>query len=383
MKNILQKKVILVRSRAIDPAVNKIAHALTENGYTVELLVWAREGRKTGKINNSNCLNIHRFSFKAPYYKLRLLFYLPVWWIYEFYFLLMNRANVIHVCDLDTLLPAIFVKVIKRSKLCYIIYDFYADILPQQTPNFIVKLVSTTEKYLLGFVDALFLVDESRYEQIRGAKINRIEYIYNSPEDYLETNLESKHIGINIFYAGYLDESRGLVQMMKAVSDLDSVQLTIAGTGPLIDTIESNLTKLNNLHYIGQISYQDVITNSLKADILFAFYDPHITSNKYASPNKLFEAMMCSKPIIVNAGTTASNIVAQEKCGIVIPYGNSDAIKKAILILKNNPELRRIFGQNGRKAYDISYNWKTMKGRLVNTYNELIGSVMEKHKERM
>ena len=374
MKDVSPIRVTLVRSRATDPPVYKVARALAENGYAVDLLVWVREGR--GRENDKgNGYNIYRFNLKAPYYKFRLLFYLPIWWLYEFFFLLRNRANVIHACDLDTVLPAILVKVIKRTKLCYTIYDFYADILPYQIPGTVRKLVTFTEKFVLRFVDVLFLVDNSRYEQVRGAKISRIEYIYNSPEDCFNTSPKLEHaLKTSIFYAGYLDESRGLEKMIDAVSELDGINLTLAGMGPGEAIIKHNLAKLHNLQYIGWIPYKEVITNSLNTDILFAFYDPKIPSNKYASPNKLFEAMMCAKPIITNDGTTASKIVAEEKCGLVVPYGDVEAIREAVVRLKNDTDLRQTLGNNGRRAYETHYSWEIMKGRLINAYEELAKS---------
>lgn len=374
MKDALPIKVALVRSPAIDPAVNKVARALAHGGYAVDLLVWSREGR--GKENDEgNCYHIHRFSLKAPYYKPSLLFYYPIWWLYEFLFLLRSGANVIHACDFDTLIPAILVKVIKRTKLCYTIYDFYADILPEQVPGAIRKCAASIEKFGIRFTDILFLIDETRYEQVRGAKINRLEYIYNSPEDCFDAKTKLEHSSkISIFYAGYLDKSRGLEEMINAAGELDDIKLTIAGTGPSRDIIEHHLAKLHNLQYLGQIPYEEVIANSLNADILFAFYEPEIPSNKYASPNKLFEAMMCAKPIIVNEGTTASKIVAEEKCGLIVPYGDVEAIREAILRLRNDPELRRKLGENGRKAYENHYSWDIMRNRLINAYHELAKS---------
>ncbi|MDD5038127.1 MAG: glycosyltransferase family 4 protein [Dehalococcoidales bacterium] len=371
MSDILPQRVILVRSRAIDPTVNKVAQALADSGNKVGLLVWVREGRKRGD-DKVKGYRIHRFSLKAPYYKPSLLFYLPIWWFYEFFFLLMHRTNIIHACDLDTVLPAILVKMIKRNKLCYTIYDYYADILPQQVPYLVKKLVAFTEKFSLRFVDVLFLVDESRYEQVRGAKIRRVEYIYNSPEDHFHIRPELEHSPkIDIFYAGYLDKSRGLEYMMKSIHGLEDVNLTLAGTGPEESSIKAYAIKLSNIKYIEWIPYADVITNSLKADILFAFYDPKIPSNRYASPNKLFEAMMCAKPIIVNDGTTASRIVADRKCGLIVPYGDVAAIREAIINLKNDANLRQAMGSNGRKAYETHYSWEIMKNRLTNTYREL------------
>lgn len=76
-------RVILTRSRSIDSAVFKLAETLSKNGHKVTLLIWDRQNDfKMEK----EMYNVHKFSLKAPYDKLTALFYLPFWWIYEFYF---------------------------------------------------------------------------------------------------------------------------------------------------------------------------------------------------------------------------------------------------------------------------------------------------------
>lgn len=365
-------RVIIVRSRAVDPAVNKIAKSLSQNGYEVKLLVWDRQN--TLKTDNDEGYEICRFNFRAPYDKPTVLFYLPIWWTYEFFFLLKEGCNVIHACDLDTLIPAIFVKWIKKIKLCYTIYDFYAENLPKQIPNGIKKNVAFVEKFGIRFTDVLFLVDESRYEQIEGAKINNLLYIYNSPPDYFDTKqAQNSNAGteIVIFYAGVILKSRGLKHMISAVEALEDIRLVIAGIGPSSDICENPTVDAKKIQYIGWISYEEVIKRTMEADIIFGFYDPRIPNNKYASPNKLFEAMMCGKPIIVTDGVSMSSIVKKENCGVVVPYGNVEAIREAVIKLKNDPNLCKALGRNGRKAYESRYKWTIMKDRLVNAYGEI------------
>ncbi|NKQ39272.1 MAG: glycosyltransferase family 4 protein [Methanosarcinales archaeon] len=371
-------KVILIRGRAIDPAVNKIAKSLSQNGHEVKLLVWDRQN--TLKIKNNEGYEINRFNFKASYDKLTSVFYYPIWWIYIFFFLMREKYDVIHACDLDTLLPAIIVKIIKKKKLCYTIYDFYANNLPDGQFSFMRKavrsLVASVEKFGIEFTEVLFLVDESRYEQVKSAKINKVVYIYNSPPDYLDTKYKqnsSDRVEIVIFYAGAIHRSRGIEHMIKAIEYLNNVKLIIAGTGPHKDLLE-NLTQKtkDRIEPMGWIPYEEVIANSLNADILFAFYDPQIPANRYASPNKLFEAMMCGKPIITNAETTATKIVETENCGVVVPYGDVEAIKDTILKLKNNADLRERLGKNGRRAYEERYGWGIMEERLLKAYANLI-----------
>lgn len=84
--------------------------------------------------------------------------------------------------------------------------------------------------------------------------------------------------------------------------------------------------------------------------------------------------MMCGKPIIVSEGTSMANIIEKYANGLVVPCDDIDAIKEAVLRLKNDTRLRQILGENGRKAFDSFYNWEIMEKRLLNVYDKLITS---------
>jgi glycosyltransferase involved in cell wall biosynthesis len=380
-------KVTLVRGRAIDPAVNKVAKTLSTHGYDVKLLVWDRQNTLSAK--DGEGYKTFKFGFKAPYDKLTVVFYLPIWWIYEFFFLLKDKCNVIHACDLDTLIPAIPAKLIKGVPLCYTIYDFYANNLPdgrfQLIRRLIRSLVAAVEKFGIGFTEILFLVDEARYEEVRGSRINKLAYIYNSPPDYFDAN-EAKEPGkataeITVFYAGVINRLRGLQFMASAVQDIDGVRLILAGAVHDEAFLENYVLTSRKILYLGWLpSYEDVIKRTSEADILFRLSDPKIPKTRYESPNKLFEAMMCGKPIIVSDGSSMADIVRKENCGLVVPYGDVDAIKEAILRLKNNQELRQGLGQNGRIAYENRYSWRIMEHRLLDSYRQLSDKVSKKPK---
>jgi len=120
------------------------------------------------------------------------------------------------------------------------------------------------------------------------------------------------------------------------------------------------------------VLYDEIIQNTLDADLTLALYDPGIPNNVYASPNKLFEAMASGIPIIVNENTSMANIVRKENCGIIIPYGNKESLIEAISCLKDNKGLRKRLGDNGRKAYENKYNWKIMENRLNGIYHQVL-----------
>ena len=80
---------------------------------------------------------------------------------------------------------------------------------------------------------------------------------------------------------------------------------------------------------------------------------------------------MAGKPIIMNKDILASKIVENEKCGLLVDYGNVNDIKNALLKLINDPRLCEKLGNNGRKAYENKYSWKIMEKRLLNEYNQI------------
>jgi glycosyltransferase involved in cell wall biosynthesis len=371
-------QIIIIRGRAIDPAVHKICRSLVKSGYTVRLLIWDRQ-HTLNKLDTYS-YTVDTFNLKAPYDKLSVIIYLPLWMMYVFFYLIKYHGDIIHACDMDTLIPSIITKRIKKTKLCYTIFDFYADNLPTRIPSIIRKVIGNFEKFGIKYTDALFLVDEARYEQIKSnTKIQNLTYLYNSPEEVskkysVSTKNMDSGTDITIFYAGALTEDRGLKFVIKAIEATSHVNLILAGIGDFSDQIEHMSTDLKRkIRYMGWLHYEEVIRYTLDTDILFAFYNPEIPNHRYASPNKLFEAMMCSKPIIVSDNNPMAIIVRTENCGLVISYGDVNSIRTAIITLKDDPQLRKRLGANGRKAYEQKYSWEIMEERLLNTYKKVIG----------
>jgi glycosyltransferase involved in cell wall biosynthesis len=157
--------------------------------------------------------------------------------------------------------------------------------------------------------------------------------------------------------------------MVKAVEAVDGVRMIIAGPDSANNLRLDVPVNADKIRFIGYLpSYEDVLRKTAEADILFRFEDPELSSSKYASPNKLFEAMMCGKPFMVNEGIGSSHIVSEAQCGLIVPYGDVEAIKGALARLRDDLELCRKLGHNGRKAYEEKYSWAIMEKRLLDTY---------------
>lgn len=365
------KKIIFIRSSNNPARVEKEASSLKKAGYSVDILYWDRNSNKS-RIEMNDGISIRYFGLKAPCGKVSLFPYLLLWWIYEFIFLLKNDYDIIHACCFDTVIPTIPIKIIRKNKLVYDIFDFYSETLPLNIPKLLTFLVSRMEIFSIRFADYVIIVDECRYIQIKEASIKNLAVIMNCPsENHILNERMPKHEIFTVFYGGMISKTRGLTELINAINGEHDITLIIAGMGEDEDLYRPIFENTKNIISLGWINYQKYIELTAQADAVFGFYDPSIPNNKLASPNKLFEAMMCGTPIIINEETSMRNIVSANKCGIIIPYNNVSLLRESILKLKDKPHIATEFGLNGRKAYENEYNWQIMEIRLLNVYSEL------------
>lgn len=369
-------KIIMTRSHFPDVRIDKEAETLLDNGHEILLLAWDR--RKTSEINETK---YKVKTMKLPVYagSIKVVFFLPIWWIYLIYQLSVLKFDIVHAADFDTYVPALIVSKIKRKKIIYDIFDYYAEMIVFPIfPKFLKFFISQVDIFLMKFANAVILADESRINQI-GKDANRhIITINNSP---IERSYYKKFNGLTnnkfkIFFGGVVQEDKGIVNMISVVKDLQDVELIIrgyCGSEDFENRLYTMCQNLSNIHlHLKRVPYDDILNNTMRADLLFTLYDTNIPNNVYASPNKLFESMMCEKPIIVNEGTTMENIVAKYQCGLIVSYNNTEEIKKAILKIKCDHSLRKKLGQNGRKAFESRYKWSIMEKKLIGLYNDLI-----------
>ena len=80
---------------------------------------------------------------------------------------------------------------------------------------------------------------------------------------------------------------------------------------------------------------------------------------------------MFAKPVLVSEGTLAADIVQEVGCGLVVRYGDREALKKALESLMLSSSEAAAMGARGRAAFERRYNWKAMEPRLLDTYHAL------------
>jgi glycosyltransferase involved in cell wall biosynthesis len=374
----MSKRVLIVRSNPIapDPRVEKEAHALVTAGYTVQVLGWDRSASQPLFEEKDGYL-IHRIPIQSYYgMGIRNLPKLALWQIRLSSWLFTHRKeyDVLHACDFDTVLPCLMMKLLLGKKLVYDIFDFYTDHL-RSTPTWIKQLIRAIDYRIINDADAVIIVDDTRRAQIKATSPKRLFIIYNSPKDVLKnipTHQPSNQGQLRLAYVGLLQKERKLVEIAKLMQQHPEWTLDLAGFGGDEVLIHAVCQDIPNIRWHGRVDYDKALTLSAQADVLFAVYDPVIPNHKYSSPNKLFEAMMLAKPIIVARNTNMDEIIAKHACGFAVTYNNTNELEEAFTRLANDPALRERLGNNARLAYETTYTWEIMEQRLQALYSQVV-----------
>ncbi len=371
-------RVALLRSRFPDVRLEKEARALTKGGFQCEIIAWDRK-RGSPSIKTDEGIKVTTFEMAAPPSSILVILLLPVWMCYAFTRLIRSDVDTVHAADFDACLPALLAAKVKNVPLVYDIYDLYAETMAFPfLKNWFRKIISKIDTRLMDQARTIVLPDESRLVQIGERFSEKTVYVYNSPEEKAEErslNLASyEHEGFVLFFGGEVTPDRCLHLAIEAAKDIPGVDLRIVGpaSAEYAQRLKELASKARNVDL--QLSWHqpDYIMKCVReSDAMFAIYDPSIPNNRYSSPNKLFEAMMCRKPIIVNPGTSMDRIVHDEKCGMVMNNLTPSAFREAVLRLKEDAQLREVLGKNGRTAYEERYGWSIMEQRLIEAHRRL------------
>ena len=363
-------RITLLRSNPVspDPRVEKEARLLSELAE-VTILAWDRTGTLPRHEERAYA-TIERFNGPAPYGSLAILGQLVRFNLWLAWKLLRHPGNIVHACDLDTGFTAALVSLIRRFPLVYDMFDMYAEANSELLPAPALRLAVALESWVVRVARVTIIVDEARRAQIKGMRPKQLAVIYNAPEDQGAAT-PTQNSKLEVFYAGVLAKNRGFAYLVKAIAGLPKVHLSVAGFGQDEEFVRQEVES-HQATFLGRIPYEEVLEHSRQADVLFALYDPIVKNHRYSSPNKLFEAMMLGKPIIVSDGTGMSDIVTKVGNGLVVPYGDADALTAAVGRL-TDPKLRQEMGVKGRRAYEATYGWTKMADTLRGVYAELLG----------
>ncbi len=372
----MKKTVIIIRANPVSPdtRVERTVKMLSDD-YNIKILAWDKS--KLFKKNEiSKDFIIHRNQGRRLKIKFVMrLFNFTSWIFFIYKNLLTEKYDAVHACDFDTYFFALIPAKIRKKKIIYDIFDFYAEMLYKKS-RVIIQIIKKTDIFLMKFADLVIMADDSRYDQIFGEKLKNLITVYNSPPDLLkqfQNNYNSRKKNFTISYLGLIDnEKRDLNFIIDTIKDISDVQLNIYGSGKDFYLIKTKCEKIENVFVFESVPYYEALKVGFESNIILSVYNPKIKNNIYASPNKVFESMMLKKPIIINEEVMPAKIIKKYKCGVLYTYGSKNSFKNAVLNIKDNKSKEEKMSLISRNLYETVYSFDKNKDVLLSAYKKLL-----------
>lgn len=371
-------KIYYLRSTSIinDSRASKEITSLINNNYQVKVLGWDRDNRINDNVLiNGNEIESKFFKYRTNYggsIKTIIGIFLYQVWILFNLIKDSNKYKCIHACDFDCGFIANIVASVYNKKLVYDIYDYYTDSRPM--PKKVENIVNGLENNIINNADLTIICGEWRKKQIKDTSPKDLIVIHNTPDIRNIDNLDiikSKSKKIKIVYVGILQSDRLIMEVVNAIKGNSKYELHIGGFGPYEKDIKKISENYDNVFFYGSLKYNEVLALESKCDILFATYDPKIRNHKFSAPNKVYEAMALSKPIIVCNNTGIDSIIKDNDIGLTIDYSGDDFMN-CLDNIRNDKKRIKEMGMRANKLYIEKYSWSKMESKLINEYDKII-----------
>lgn len=379
------KKILMILSNEFitDVRVYREAKALVDAGYEVTVIVWDRKSQYKSEevIDGVKLIRIHNnFLMKIlPNDLLRN----PFWWGRAYrkgleLYINSYKFDVVHCHDLDTLKVGVKLKKKTGCKLVYDAHEIFGYMIERDVPKFVVNYVFRMEKKLVQHVDHLITVTEpivSKYfEKITNAPIT---IVMNCKDIVIKEYALPKNKVFTVSFISTLHRRRMFPEIIDTIGKIPNIKFVLAAKKENMDLyreVEQTVKKYDNIEFLGQIPFNEVIPKTLEASVIIDPIDPDSRTTKIGLASKILDAMSCGRPIICTKGTYSAEIVNELKCGLAVDF-SVDAFRDAIIKLRDDPTLCEKLGRIGLNVSLTKYNWDIEKDKFLKVYKELINEV--------
>ena len=159
-----------------------------------------------------------------------------------------------------------------------------------------------------------------------------------------------------------LSEMKRTSDVIRAVKDLDDVQLDIIGTGDLENRLKELTSELgleSKVRFLGYVENEDLPDFLNRADIFL------LPSLNEGMSNAILEAMSSGLPIVMTDVGGSDELI--DGNGFIVEKKNPGDINKALKKYSEDPKL---IEKHGRKSREIaeSKDWKNISEQFLNAY---------------
>lgn len=285
-------------------------------------------------------------------------------------FKLSRNIDLIHANWSLTAVLALFSKMLLRKP---VIVTFRGSDISLANNNIIAKqLVRLCIKYC----DQLVCVNSSMQQAL-------IDY-YHCPrkilsvipngvsEEFTDLPLKQNYSEpIKFIFIGNLTKNKSVDVLLKTLESLDGInfQFNIIGSGPeeqYLKNLSDSLGITGKVYFLGQC-LPEKIPHLLQDSDIFLF-----SSKSEGRPNVLLEAMAASKVILASKISGVTDLISDNKTGLLYTPGDQAELRSLINMVANNQEYAHQLGKQARNYIsDSGLTWNQCAKQYLSLYKKV------------
>jgi glycosyltransferase involved in cell wall biosynthesis len=362
--------VSVINDLNTDQRVHKVCSFIQNQGYDVLLI-----GRL---LKASQAMEFRSYETKRfrMYYEKGALFY--GWFNFRlFWFLLFHRSTILVSNDLDTLLPNYLVSKIKGKKLVYDSHEYFTEV-PELISRPKVKAIwERIERFVFPKLKFVSTVNHSIAEKYREKYGVDLKVIRNVSPLWNPASVPSKkELGIPegkqvlIMQGAGLNVDRGVEEAIRMMPFLENTVLIIVGNGDIIPEMKKLVERekwTNLVLFFGKRPYQELLQFTQQADLGLSFDQPTNPNYLFSLPNKIFDYIHTSTPIICSDLVEVSKLVKSYDVGEIVSNFEPKQLALQIQKVLDNSELIKTWKTNCKIAASKE-NWEVEVQQLTDFY---------------
>jgi glycosyltransferase involved in cell wall biosynthesis len=198
-----------------------------------------------------------------------------------------------------------------------------------------------------------------------GVSLERIEVVSNGVEGkFFNDDISSFHRMPRLLFVGRMSVQKNLPLLLYALEGISHLfETTIVGDGELEHQTKdlANELGLSNVVFAGRADGEELLNFYRRADVFV------LPSEREGMPLVLLEAMAMALPIVATDVTGNRDLIQDGKNGILVPMGDIDAFRKALLSVVSDGSAYERLSRASRKMAD-DYSWDKVITKFETLY---------------
>lgn len=204
-----------------------------------------------------------------------------------------------------------------------------------------------------------------RYANKYGSKNTKLIYNIVNYNNKFKYSISKKKLRLITINRQQIDKNPE--NIIRAIKDI-GCEYYLIGDGPYhnkLKKIAYDLNLLNKVFFIKSMKNEELINFITTFDIFIS------NTNVYGTSKGLIEASLCGIPIITNNFPEGTNMDLSEK-DFILCQNTPHAFKDAILLLKNNTNIRIKYSNSVQNYALNNFDPVKMENKTINLYKQII-----------